>query len=110
MFGSWKAAALAVAVSLSAVHAQEMLAVRTAVLRVDVPGGSLPISRLDQPPVFGFDMMRRRKSVPSTTPGIDRGFKAPGEHRQAANMVAVLMSDEKSRDVDCREPQFCHAL
>ncbi len=55
MFGTWKAAALAVAVSLSAAQAQEMLAVRTAVLRVDVPGGSLPISRLDLPPAdLGF--------------------------------------------------------
>ena len=55
MFGTWKAAVLAVAVGLSAAHAQETLEVRTAVLRVDVPGGSLPISRLDQPPAdLGF--------------------------------------------------------
>ena len=55
MFGTWKAAVLAVAVGLSAAQAQEMLAVRTAVLRVDVPGGSLPISRLDLPPAdLGF--------------------------------------------------------
>ncbi|MBL9059578.1 MAG: branched-chain amino acid ABC transporter substrate-binding protein, partial [Mangrovicoccus sp.] len=55
MIGPWKAAVLAVALSLSAVQAQETLEVRTAVLRVDLPGGSLPISRLDLPPAdLGF--------------------------------------------------------
>lgn len=29
---------------------------------------------------------------------------------EALDVIAVLMSNEKSRDVVCREPQFCHAL
>lgn len=55
MIGSWKAAVLVVALSLSAAQAQDTLEVRTAVLRVDVPGGPMPISRLDLPPAdLGF--------------------------------------------------------
>ena len=29
---------------------------------------------------------------------------------EALDVIAMLMSNEKSRDVVCREPQFCHAL
>lgn len=55
MKGMWKAAWLAFALGVVWAETAPALEIRTAVIRVDVPGGSLPISRLDLPPAdLGF--------------------------------------------------------
>lgn len=48
-----------------------------------------------------------RKSAPA---GKEGAVSVLAPDIEALDVIAMLMSNEKSRDVVCREPQFCHAL
>lgn len=48
-----------------------------------------------------------RKSAPA---GKEGAVPVLAPDIEALDVIAMLMSNEKSRDVVSREPQFCHAL